>query len=353
MLWQLTAEMVQHLPAVKQMNQGWTYGVAYYLSKSWSEFFLYAFSMLWVLELAIRIIAFGGPRRYWNEGNLLVQRSDAIVVLSIAALDSWAFLPFLAVPPNFYKLLLMLRLVRASRIFLRRPRFQAFVWSLVRVVPALSTVLSCIMVVHLFYAEVGVQLFGGVLRRDNRKLEGSSWMEQSYWSNNFNCSASAIMVLFQQLVVNNWFIVMDACGQALGDWVRVYFMSHYVAGVTVLMNVFTAFIIEAWHQQLSHFGDRRPCRSRATSSQAAVARSLSPALAGLMERAISEGDVSLNEEEQSLSREAVLREMFENELKTVFEEPASRRLRLARRSSRSYVDEVPGLAAVLGAPLKG
>lgn len=266
LLWIETQSILTHIWKVHMHNEVWQGGI-YYASNSWTEPWLDAFTVFWTLELTLRVLVKGGLRSFWFEGNMLIRRIEVIVVFLTSVLDLWGKCPFLSCPPNFYKYLILARLLRSSRLFLRRASFQSFLRSLSRTIPALSVVINIILVVHLIYAEIGVQLFGGVLRTSNSALHDTVWTASSYWSNNFNCLSSAVMVLFQQLVVNNWFVVMDACVAALGDWCYLYFMSHYVLGVTVLMNFFTAFVIEVWHVELDQ-AQREPGKPDVTMQRA-------------------------------------------------------------------------------------
>eukprot|EP00501_MAST-03F_sp_TOSAG23-6_P000298 GSMAST32.ASY1.ANO1.305.1 assembled CDS len=48
----------------------------------------------------------------------------------------------------------------------------------------------------------------------------------AYYPNNFNDFASGLVTLFELLVVNNWFIIMDGFAAATGsDWSRWFFIS--------------------------------------------------------------------------------------------------------------------------------
>ena len=52
--------------------------------------------------------------------------------------------------------------------------------------------------------------------------------------NNFDDFPHAIVTLFEQLVVNNWPIVMEGAMAATGPWASLYFISFYLISVVVL-----------------------------------------------------------------------------------------------------------------------
>jgi hypothetical protein len=67
-----------------------------------------------------------------------------------------------------------------------------------------------------------------------------------YYANNFNDLASGMVVCFELLVVNNWFILADGfCQVAHVAGVRAFFLSVYIIGVLVCLNVVTSFAIDS------------------------------------------------------------------------------------------------------------
>ena len=50
----------------------------------------------------------------------------------------------------------------------------------------------------------GMELFAGRLSPDDAEVVASSYGVNDYWPNNFDTLQSSIMVLFEQLVINNW-----------------------------------------------------------------------------------------------------------------------------------------------------
>lgn len=67
-----------------------------------------------------------------------------------------------------------------------------------------------------------------------------------YATCNFDNLGSAYVTLFALLVVNNWFIIMDAVAATTSEWSRLYFIFFYAIAVMVTVNVSTAFILEAF-----------------------------------------------------------------------------------------------------------
>ena len=77
------------------------------------------------------------------------------------------------------------------------------------------------MLVTMFYiyAALGVGMFGGMVYTTNPLLmsnstepDGKLFGDSNYYPNNFNDFMSAIVTLFELMIVNNWFIMVKSMG---------------------------------------------------------------------------------------------------------------------------------------------
>ena len=63
---------------------------------------------------------------------------------------------------------------------------------------------------------------------------------------NFDTFGNAMLTLFNLLLVNNWFYIMDAHVEASHThWAALFFISYYIFMVLIVLNVATSYIIEA------------------------------------------------------------------------------------------------------------
>ena len=67
-----------------------------------------------------------------------------------------------------------------------------------------------------------------------------------YWKNNFDSMPRALVTLFEQMVVNNWVVVLEGCMVATTGWAFFYFFAYYFWAVLVCMNVLVAFLIDQY-----------------------------------------------------------------------------------------------------------
>jgi len=67
-----------------------------------------------------------------------------------------------------------------------------------------------------------------------------------YQINNFNNVLRAYVLLFEQMIVNNWFVAMNGHVYMTSEWARVYFMVFFLFAVQVVTNIIIAFIIDTF-----------------------------------------------------------------------------------------------------------
>ena len=64
---------------------------------------------------------------------------------------------------------------------------------------------------------------------------------------NFNDFGSALITLFSQMIINNWFVTVDMYTEIEKDtmvWVRGFFISFWIAIVLIQVNILVAIILE-------------------------------------------------------------------------------------------------------------
>jgi Ion transport protein len=102
---------------------------------------------------------------------------------------------------------LLLRSCLLFRLFSNFKSARKIIASLVRLGPALLCFLSALLGVYYFWAILGMELYWDLLVPDNPGLVGTLYAESDYFANNFNSFLRSFVLLFELMVVNNWFIV--------------------------------------------------------------------------------------------------------------------------------------------------
>ena len=87
----------------------------------------------------------------------------------------------------------------------------------------------------------------------NQALRQSTFYNDRYCANNFNDIGSAFIVLFELLVVNQWHVITEGFVLATGSKAtRVYFIFYHLISVILILNIFTAFVLEAFLLEFSY-----------------------------------------------------------------------------------------------------
>ena len=82
-------------------------------------------------------------------------------------------------------------------------------------------------------------------RIQNRSAICGTYEQLDYWSNNFDDFFSALVVLWNVMVVNNWHVFLHAFTHYTGTrWAQLYFIVWWLISVVVALNLFTALILE-------------------------------------------------------------------------------------------------------------
>ena len=158
-------------------------------------------------------------------------------------------------------------MARMLRILRRNAAFGVISVTIVEILPALLRYMGVLLALFYAFAVMGMELFAGVLSPDClsssvesthicaqrvARLQSSSYGINNYWSNNFDTLPRALVTLFEQMVVNNWVIVMEGCVAGMGDdWPRIYFIAFWVCCVVITMNVLVAFLIDAYQAHVA------------------------------------------------------------------------------------------------------
>ena len=80
--------------------------------------------------------------------------------------------------------------------------------TMLRLVPTVGGVIAMLAIIMLGFAQLGILLFGGELRLENALLNGTAYSDGGYFAMNFNDAGSAMVTVFQLLIVNNWDTIM-------------------------------------------------------------------------------------------------------------------------------------------------
>ncbi len=109
------------------------------------------------------------------------------------------------------------------------------------------SMISVMFSIYYIYAFVGMIFFGGKIDFDNEAIRNNDATPDIWALNNFNDFANSYLVLFELTIVCNWMITTEMYEQVIGTkWVLLYFVSFYIIGVLVGMNILVCFAIDMY-----------------------------------------------------------------------------------------------------------
>lgn len=167
---------------------------------------------------------------------------------------------------NENRFALGIRLLRLPRLMFSLQRSNPFFTS-VRALSSFGGLLGLIVVLFTFYGQLGVALFGSRIRTDtfSNATQGShhglylqlidAEVPSDYAYMNFNDFPSALLTLFYQLMINNWFLTMEVVVHVTGTgWSRAYFLSWYWLAAICMTNLIVAQILQVATKALEKTG---------------------------------------------------------------------------------------------------
>jgi len=103
------------------------------------------------------------------------------------------------------------------------------------------------MVIFYFFALIGMNLFGGYVKKGSEVFDNNPDIASNWWQVNFNDFFSAIITLWTLMVVNNWMITMKMFTKAMdSNWYRIYFYVFFYLSSVIGMNLVVAYILDMY-----------------------------------------------------------------------------------------------------------
>ncbi|GFV56389.1 two pore calcium channel protein 1 [Trichonephila clavipes] len=176
------------------------------------------------------------------------QRFDfGVTLMSIAGLIAEQFrFPFSYVT--------ILRTLRLLRLFKLKKRYRDVLGTLFIILPRFLSVACVLVILYYFFGIIGMEVLSGydlvnccknTTVEQFYRFDNDSSLDGYYYLNNFDDFITSQITLFELMVVNNWFIIMNGYASVATGWTRLYFMSFYIVTMVVI-NIVVAFVLEAF-----------------------------------------------------------------------------------------------------------
>ncbi|XP_023225433.1 two pore calcium channel protein 1-like isoform X2 [Centruroides sculpturatus] len=217
----------------------------------------WCFLALFMFEIISKIYTFGIKeffRKLWNIFDFVVIGAAVVATAVETAIGDTG-----DDKSRTLDILLVLRVLRLVKIVGGINRFQVIVVTIMNLGPSILTYGGVLCVMFYTFAIIGMEVFQnkityhGYNETDpsemfcgNPKLNGSAFYNSRYCSNNFNNIFNAMVILFELMVVNQWHILTSGFVIVTSKAARIYFFLFHLTCVIIVLNIFTAFVLEAF-----------------------------------------------------------------------------------------------------------
>ncbi|XP_066931641.1 two pore channel protein 2-like [Clytia hemisphaerica] len=242
--------------------------------------FNFCFIVYYAIEQVL-MIYFIGPKRYFSHKNVWFESfvTWLLVILEILCIGFYGGpFPYLTQkeimrrsvkysPMSLYNILRitnMLIIIRLLRIIPSIKPLKMVASTLVDLVKNMRAFGGIVILIFYVFGIWGLMLFSGkspqppvnatdtsdVHVAASLNISCGSYRQLEYYANNFDDFAASIVVLWDVLVVNNWFVFLDAYNQTMKTrWAQLYFVVWWLVSVVICINLFVALVIEAFISQ--------------------------------------------------------------------------------------------------------
>lgn len=230
----------------------------------------FVFVVYYFVEQVVKFVAFGWKRyvyEYWNifDGVITI----ILVITEFFAVGYYGFplsgskqVHDTPVVWNFVRIINILILFRLLRIIPNIKAMTIVAATLVDLVRNLKAFAGILIVIYYSFAIVGIEIFHNAITNTPSNSTGlvfecGSYQQLEYWANNFDDFAAALVVLWDIMVVNNWSVFLKAYAKVKTEWSYLYFIIWWLFSVVIVMQLFTALIIENFIMKWDKSASRR------------------------------------------------------------------------------------------------
>ena len=154
-------------------------------------------------------------------------------------------------------------ILRLLRIVPHIQRLYMVFITVIDLISHLRGFMGIIVAVYYFFAILGMQLFSNKYKLEtisssqctDQEIDVKNctqYQQLEYYANNFHDFGAALVVLWDVMVVNNWYIFLDGYKWMTTSWAQLYFIAWWLVSVIVCVNLFVALVLEAFVSRWEH-----------------------------------------------------------------------------------------------------
>ncbi len=213
------------------------------------------FTVYYVTEQILKLVFLGRREYFFSLGNLY----EGVMTLALFILEllslSLTHSPFGArsnFDPKTYDVLIrtmnIFIVLRLLRLIPQIKSLKMLTLTILDLVKNLRGFLGIIVVVYYMFALLGMELFDDVYGPSGNDSVCGTYDNLEYYANNFQDFAASLVVLWDVMVVNNWYVYLDkfATDSRFLGWAKLYFIAWWLVSVVICANLFISLVLDTF-----------------------------------------------------------------------------------------------------------
>ena len=230
----------------------------------------FIFFFYYIFEQSLKLIGLGFKVYFKSFANIFEGLVTAAIVITEIILLAGYGHPFHQLyqsePSGYSVLIRLMNLFIVFRLLRIIPQFTSvsFVFgTMIEILKNLRAFAGVIIVIYYLFALLGMLIFGGNtnLEESVRANSCGSYENLQYYSYNFHDFAASLVLLWNIMVVNNWYVFLDAFTFATDKWSQLYFIAWWLVSVIITVNVFISLVIEVFLKRWEVYHEYRKRQS--------------------------------------------------------------------------------------------
>ena len=209
------------------------------------------FLLFYAVETSLRFVSIG-LKGYlkadaWVEFDMFAAFVNVLFGVYVILIDNSSYeTGSIGAEVGYLKTLNILFLVRSLRVVFFIKAFDNILKTVFTLIKSISTLAGVLILTYYIFAVIGMQLFAGKVYEGNPVLNGTSFDQMNYWANNFDNFPSSLVTLWELMVVNDWYVIMEAHVLVTSNFASLFFIAWYIISVVMLMNLVVALTLESF-----------------------------------------------------------------------------------------------------------
>lgn len=188
-------------------------------------------------------IAYATNFRLWPETLCQILNLFAIGFFILELIGDVTYLKVI----KYFEAIIFLRMMKCLPLIYEVDVMRVIIETLRNLMTPLSGLFIIVVCIFYMFAIIGMFLFGGKIMLDSPQILNNPDVPMDFVLMNFNDILSSFCTEFALVVVNNWYVAVNANIAVAGsNWYSLYFLVFYYFGVLVGVNILVSFAIDMY-----------------------------------------------------------------------------------------------------------